>query len=94
MPFERVTICSMAAKPVLLRDVFGATVRLTDERRAHVLEHPEMVEFAEALSEALALPERVVQSRSDPAVKLFYVRRTSTIFGGEMAVHSRKIFHE
>lgn len=67
----------------LLRDFQGLAIRLTDERRAHILEHPEMVSMEAAIEEALQQPERVVQSFSDPAARLydrFYFR---TMVGGK-----------
>jgi hypothetical protein len=50
----------------LLVDFLGRAVRLTDERRAHILEHPEMVGLESAITETLRAPESVVQSVSDP----------------------------
>lgn len=44
----------------LLHDFDGLAIRFTDERRAHILEHPEMMEMALAIEEALARPEKVV----------------------------------
>jgi len=37
-------------------------VRLTDERLAHILDHPEMVGLEAAISESLKHPALVVQS--------------------------------
>ena len=51
----------------LLRDFQGLEVRLTDERLAHILEHPEMAGMEPAIEETLLRPERVVASFSDPA---------------------------
>lgn len=55
-----------------LRDYQGRAVRLTDERLAHILEHPEMAALESALAETLAHPSLVVQSRTDPAAELSY----------------------
>lgn len=57
---------------ILLHDYKGAVVRLTAERRAHILEHPEMVGLEGAIVETLRAPERVVESFSDPAAALHY----------------------
>jgi hypothetical protein len=54
-----------------LRDFFGFDVRLTVERQAHILQHPEMMGFEEAIAEALAAPQEVRLSRSDPSIRLF-----------------------
>ena len=55
-----------------LKDYQGRPVRLTDERLAHILEHPEMANLEAALTETLEHPTLVVQSRSDPAAELSY----------------------
>ena len=59
-------------------DYAGRRVRLTDERLAHILEHPEMGGLEAAIPETLVQPEWVVQSVSDPDVHLYYrfYRRT------------------
>lgn len=49
----------------LLEDFRGRIVRLTDERLAHILEHPEMAGLESAIAEAVRRPERAVRSRSD-----------------------------
>ncbi len=55
-------------------DYRGRIVRLTAERRQHLLtQHPEMTEELEKIGNVLARPERVVQSRSDPEAELFYM---------------------
>jgi len=48
----------------LLHDFDGLAIRLTDERRDHILEHPEMTNMEAAIEETLREPERVVQSES------------------------------
>ncbi len=40
-------------------------IRLTDERLAHIREHPEMLGLEHAIEETLRQPERVVESMSD-----------------------------
>ena len=56
----------------ILKDYQGRSVRLTDERLAHILEHPEMANLESALAETLEHPTLVVQSRSDLAAELSY----------------------
>lgn len=56
----------------LLRDYAGATIRLTDERLAHVLEHPEMVGMEHAIEQTLLAPALVVQSSADVDARLYY----------------------
>ena len=55
-----------------LRDVWGNSVSLTDERRTHLLEHPEMREQEDKLAETLLEPDVVIQSQSDGTVRLFH----------------------
>lgn len=67
----------------VLHDFQGLAIRLTDERRGHILEHPEMVDMEPAIEETLQDPERVVQSLSDPAVHLYYRFYFRTVVGGK-----------
>lgn len=67
----------------LLHDVNGLAIRLTDERRGHILEHPEMATMEHAIEETLLAPERVVQSISDPEVQLYYRYYFRTVVGGK-----------
>ncbi len=66
-----------------ITDCFGRRVRLTVERRAHILEHPEMSEMAGEIEQTLREPEQVRQSRSDSDVKLFYRYYLKTLAGGK-----------
>ena len=50
----------------------GLAVRLTDERLAHILDHPEMVGLEAAILETLNYPALVIQSISDEAARLYY----------------------
>jgi len=56
----------------VLHDYQGLSIRLTDERRAHILEHPEMVGLEEAIEKTLVQPQKVVESFSDPQARLYY----------------------
>jgi len=53
-------------------DFEGKRVRLTDERLAHILEHPEMVGMEPTIGETLSRPERVVESLSDSEARLYF----------------------
>ena len=46
----------------LLHDFQGLPIRFTDERRTHILGHPEMASMESAIEETLVRPERVVRS--------------------------------
>ena len=54
------------------RDYRGLRIRLTDERLAHILEHPEMTGMEDRIVDTLSRPEQVVESLSDAAVQLYY----------------------
>jgi hypothetical protein len=56
----------------ILHDFQGLAIRLTDERLAHILEHPEMAGLESAIEETLLRPERIVESFSDPQARLYY----------------------
>ncbi len=66
-----------------LADRMGRRVRLTEERRAHILAHPEMAELADHLSGTLRDPELAVRSSSDPSVELTYRFIQRTIVGAK-----------
>ena len=53
-------------------DFRGTRVRITDERLAHITEHPEMAGMESAIEETLSKPELVIQSRSDPSTEMYY----------------------
>ncbi|MGH8767694.1 MAG: hypothetical protein ACREVT_05860 [Burkholderiales bacterium] len=56
----------------ILRDYEGRAIRLTDERLAHILEHPEMQAMEGRIAETLLHPEKVLESLSDPQSRLYY----------------------
>lgn len=64
-----------------LLDYQGKTVRLTDERLAHIKEHPEMVNMEIALEETLRGPQLVIQSRVDASANLNYRYYYGTLVG-------------
>lgn len=58
---------------IYVNDVHGRSVRLTDERLDHIeMDHPEMANQLSRIKETLSEPEKIVRSRSDPEVELFY----------------------
>ncbi len=63
----------------LLRDYQGIDIRLTEERLAHILNHPELFNMEYAISETLQNPEQVRVSRTDKNVILYYRYYTQTI---------------
>jgi|ERR1051325_7462675 hypothetical protein len=66
-----------------LADCFGNHVRLTAERLAHVLEHPEMGGMATEIPRVLRSPRLARRSQPDPTVRLFYDFYSQTILGGK-----------
>jgi hypothetical protein len=54
------------------RDYRGQSVRLTEERRKHILEHPEMKGMVKYIQETLLRPQQVIQSLSDKDAHLYY----------------------
>jgi hypothetical protein len=67
----------------VLEDCFGQQVRLTEERLAHILEHPEMAGMEAEIGRVLRQPQLVRRSRSDDAVRLFYEFYAQTLVGGK-----------
>lgn len=66
-----------------LKDYQGTAIRLTDERRAHILAHPEMATMEEGIVEALLKPECVIQSKSSEDTHLYYRYYAKTQVGGK-----------
>ena len=66
---------------LVLRDYANRSIRLTDERLTHILEHAEMAELYHAIPETLARPQRVVQSIADRHAPLYYRRYPQTRVG-------------
>ena len=64
-----------------LHDFQGRIIGLTDERLAHILEHPEMAHMETAIRETLLNPKRVVQSVSDLHARLYYRFYFGTMVG-------------
>lgn len=66
-----------------LADRMGRRVRLTDERRAHMLCHPEMIELQDRLDDTLRNPELVIRSSSDSSIQLTYRFIERTLVGAK-----------
>ena len=62
-------------------DYRGQRIRLTEERRKHILEHPEMKSLMSRIEETLSEPQRVVQSLSDKEANLYYKYYLGTMVG-------------
>ncbi len=56
----------------ILTDCQGRAVRLTEERWAHILDHPEMIGQRERLIETLAQPDLVIATVKDETVHVYH----------------------
>jgi hypothetical protein len=57
----------------LFNDIRNRVIRLTAERQQHLqTAHPEMTEAMPHIAETLANPDKIVRSRTDTTVELFY----------------------
>ena len=65
----------------ILTDYQGRRIRLTDERIAHIREHPEMLGLESSIDETLSRPEKVIQSSSDTQAHLYYRYYVGTRIG-------------
>lgn len=65
----------------IIHDCFGRSVRLTDERIVHILQHPEMAGMEIEIERILQSPAEVRVSRSDSTVQLFYEYYSRTRVG-------------
>jgi hypothetical protein len=64
-------------------DYQGRRIRLTEERLAHILEHPEMKDAEAQIEETLARPEQVMESLSDTRAWLYYRLYVGTLIGNK-----------
>lgn len=54
-------------------DLHKIKIRFTDERRNHLEQnHPEMVKRERGIKEALESPDKIILSKTDSKVELFY----------------------
>ena len=63
----------------LFNDIHNRVIRLTAERQQHLqTAHPEMTAAIPRIAATLANPDRIVRSRTDTTVELFYRHYPST----------------
>lgn len=55
-----------------IKDYQGLSIRLTEERMKHILEHPEMKSMSHNITETLSNPDCVLQSANDQQTELYY----------------------
>jgi hypothetical protein len=75
----------------VILDHQGFAVRLTDERLAHILDHPEMVGLEGAIEETLKRPALVIQSVSDETARLYYRFYSATRVGDKFVCVAVKV---
>lgn len=66
-----------------LTDYQNLSIRLTDERLAHIRDHPEMVELILEIRNVLQIPKVIRQSNTDPQVHLYYRYYEQTLVGAK-----------
>jgi hypothetical protein len=55
------------------KDIHNRNIRLTEERQEHIeTDHPEMSGQINKIQETVSNPDKIVRSRTDPDVELFY----------------------
>ncbi len=60
-------------------DIHNRSIRLTEERQLHLrTAHPEMTDYIPRIAETLSGPAKVVRSKTDETVELFYRYYQST----------------
>src|SRR5947207_941672 len=69
---------------LVLPDHSGRWTRLTPERLAHIVEHPEMRGLEGQIALTVAQPELVFQSLTDSRVHLYYRSCPDTIVGDKL----------
>ncbi|MBM2816044.1 MAG: hypothetical protein HW421_2806 [Ignavibacteria bacterium] len=67
----------------IFKDYLGSQIRLTEERRQHILLHPEMSDMIENIEDTLLMPDYVVQSLQDEEVTLYNKYYLTKKFGGK-----------
>lgn len=57
---------------LILLDRGGRAIRLTDERRLHILEHPEMYAQLDRIRETVAEPDVIIATTVDQSVHVYH----------------------
>ncbi len=76
------------------RDYRGGVVRLTTERWHHIIQHSEMTGQKRNLRMTVADPERVLTSRLDPTVHLYYRRFPASPVGAKYLMAAVKVLED
>ena len=62
----------MSDDVTILTDHEGRHIRLTHERREHILDHPEMAEQFERIFETIKTPETIIATTADETVHVYH----------------------
>lgn len=62
----------MEDETTTLIDYQGRLIRLTVERKEHILDHPEMNSQLTLLEEVLSTPELIIATNADPSVHVYH----------------------
>lgn len=81
------------AAAIVIMDKFGRSFRLTDERKRHILEHPEMKGQLEKIKETLASPDFIERSKRDRSTLLFYKFYAKTPVGQKHLLVAAKVLN-
>jgi hypothetical protein len=58
---------------IIFKDIHNRKIKFTDERREHIkTQHPEMRRQSNKIRETLLKPDKIVRSKTDSQVELFY----------------------
>jgi hypothetical protein len=68
----------MSGDTLILTDHEGRTIRLTAERQAHILEHPELEDQLDRLKETIAQPSVIIATAVDETVHVYHRHYVST----------------
>jgi hypothetical protein len=77
-----------------IKDFKGLSIRLTDERVAHILEHPEMINMTEYIEETLQNPQYLIESPIDNEVNLYYRYYYRTLVGSKYLCVAVKVMED
>jgi len=78
----------------VFHDFEGRSIRLTEERLRHILEHPEMEGMLESIRQTIMSPQKVIQSLSDREARLHYRFYVGTRVGDKYLCVVVKIVQE
>ncbi|MCI0713594.1 MAG: hypothetical protein L0154_25785 [Chloroflexi bacterium] len=79
---------------IILIDYEEREIRLTTERRDHILEHPEMAGQFERIQETIKSPETVIASTADETVPVYHRYYETTPVTSKFLLVAVKLFED